>query len=71
MKKLSKTELANAAGVSEKTVQRWCRKHKNVLNRLFTPPKAKKLHPLAVRFLCNHYCIDLNNENPPKEKDDP
>ena len=71
MKKLSKTELANAAGVSEKTVQRWCRKHKNVLNRLFTPPKAKKLHPLAVRFLCNYYCIDLNNKNPPKEKDYP
>lgn len=63
MKKISKTELAIAAGVSEKTVQRWCRQHQSKLSKLFTPPRSKKLHPLAVKFLCYHYCIDYY---PPK-----
>lgn len=59
MKKLSKTEFANIAGVSEKTVQRWCVQHRENLKKLFTPPKAKKLHPLAVKYLSQHYCVDL------------
>ena len=59
MKKLSKAEFAHIAGVSEKTVQRWCRQHRAVLNLLSTPPKAKKLHPLAIRYLSNFYCVDL------------
>ena len=60
MKKLYKHELTQMAGVSEKTVQRWCRQHRLTLTALFTPPRAKKLHPLAVKFLCKHYCIDYN-----------
>ncbi len=63
MKKISKTEFARAAGVSEKTIQRWCRRHRATLRLLFTPPKAKKLHPLAVRFLNKYYCIDVTTQS--------
>ena len=59
MKRVYKSDLADAAGVSQSTMQRWCREHQANLTRLFTPPRAKILHPLAVRYLCEHYCIEL------------
>ena len=59
MKRVYKSDLARAAGVSEQTMRRWCREHQENLSRLFTPPRAKILHPLAVRYLCEHYCIEL------------
>lgn len=60
MKKLVyKSDLAKAAGVSCQTMRRWCRQHEDELSARFTRPTAKVLHPLAVRFLCEFYCIDL------------
>ena len=59
MKRVYKSDLARAAGVSMSTMQRWCREHQAELTARFTPPRAKILHPLAVRYLCEHYCIEL------------
>ena len=59
MRPVYKSDLARAAGVSSQTMRRWCREHERELEMRFTPRCAKILHPLAVRYLCRHYCIEL------------
>ena len=62
MKRVYKSDLARAAGVSLTTFRSWCRKHEAELTARFTPPRAKILHPLAIKYLCEHYCIELSEK---------
>ena len=59
MKRIYKSDLARAAGVSMSTFRSWCKAHEAELTARFTPPRAKILHPQAVRYLCDHYSIEL------------
>ena len=54
-----KSELAAMAGVSTSTFKRWLSQHSDELLRLGVSRKAKLLHPLAVRYVCDQYGIDL------------
>ena len=59
IKSMLKSELAALAGVSTSTFKRWLSQHSDELLRLGVSRKAKLLHPLAVRYVCDQYGIDL------------
>ena len=59
MKSMSKAQLADAAGVSVKTLQRWLSRHSDELAMLGVRPRAKVLPPVAVRYVAEQYGIDL------------
>ena len=57
-----KFELAMAAGVSTSTFHRWLINDQIVLQNMDIAPHAKLLPPSAVKYICDKYCIDLNNK---------
>ena len=59
MKSMSKAQLADAAGVSVKTLQRWLSRHSDELDMLGVRPRDKVLPPVAVRYVAEQYGIDL------------
>ena len=59
MKSMSKAQLADAAGVSMKTLQRWLSRHSDELAILGVRPRDKVLPPVAVRYVAEQYGIDL------------
>ncbi len=59
MKAMSKSELAQCAGVSPRTFCRWLAGHKEELRRLGISPKAHIIPPVGVRYICEQYGIDL------------
>ena len=58
MKRTYKYELANAAGVSDRTFRRWLRENREPLARLGVKPTTKLLPPKAVEWICREYGID-------------
>ena len=59
MKTAYKFELAEAAGVSYRTFQRWLAEKKAELARLGARPRQQLLPPRAVEWICREYGIDL------------
>ena len=59
MKSAYKFELANAAGVSDRTFRRWLNKNSMQLALLGVTPTTKMLPPKAVDWICREYGIDL------------
>ncbi len=57
MKSMYKYELAEAAGVSRTTFNKWCKQHAAELLSLGCKPKSHLLNPAAVRYLCEKFCI--------------
>ncbi len=64
-KRKLKSELAECAGVSQRTFYRWLQRnpHKSVLQKYGVTAKTKYLTPAAVRYLCETFCIDLNDSS--------
>ena len=56
-KAMYKCELARAAGVSTKTMRRWCRENHAQLLPFGYHPSDKLLSPGAVQYLCEKYVI--------------
>ena len=56
---ISKRELARLADVSPRTFCRYLASRRHILNAMGISPKAQKLPPQAVKFICEDYCIDL------------
>ena len=54
-----KQELADAAGVSLRTLHRWCEPHREELARMGWKPKMILLPPHIVKFLSETFCIDV------------
>ena len=54
-----KSELARAAGVSVKTLNRWCRPHKQQLTKIGWNPRMKLLPPRIVSYMVEEFCIDV------------
>ena len=59
MRSYSKTQLAEAAGVSVATFRRWLKTDEAYLHSQGIQTSAKLLPPHVVRYLCEKYCIDL------------
>lgn len=59
MKSHSKSELAQAAGVTDSVFRSWLRTDREFLKSLGISPYAKMLPPNAVQYLVNKYDIDL------------
>ena len=60
MKAMTKSELADCAGVTVKTLMSWCVPYSRQLSDMGMAPKAKVLPPHIVSFLAEKLCIDLN-----------
>lgn len=54
-------ELAQAAGVSRRTMIKWIQAHRDHLATLGYTPSTRLLPPSAVKFISEFYCIDLSN----------
>ncbi len=60
MKAMSKSELADRAGVSVNTLMNWCRPFREELAQMGMLPNAKVLPPHIVKFITNKFCIDVD-----------
>lgn len=59
MKSMKKQEMADAAGVTVKTLMAWCRPFRKELAAMGLKPTAKKLPPHVVAYMAEKFCIDL------------
>ncbi len=59
MKPLYTYELADMAGVSKRTLQRWMLRHRPALLQLGYRPQDKFIPPRALQYLCHEFCIDV------------
>ena len=59
MKAMSKSELANKAGVSVKVLMNWCRPFRSELESMGLRQKDKVLTPAMVKFIAERLCIDI------------
>lgn len=59
MKSMTKQKLADKAGVSLNTLNRWCKPYKKELEAMGLQPKARLLPPAIVKFIAEKLCIDL------------
>ena len=59
---ISKSTLAKLAEVSPRTFRRYLKTRQHVLEAMGVSPKAQKLPPKAVQYICEDYCIDLPPE---------
>lgn len=56
---ISKSDLAKFADVSPRTFSRYLATRRHILETMGVSPKAQKLPPQAVHYICEDYCIDL------------
>ena len=56
---MSKQQLADKAGVSINTLNRWCKPLCKDLEAMGLPPKARMLPPNIVKFIAERFCIDV------------
>jgi hypothetical protein len=59
MKSMTKQKLADKAGVSLNTLNRWCKPYKKELEAMGLQPRARLLPPVIVKFIAEKLCIDL------------
>ena len=60
-KSMYKNEIARAAGVSTATFRTWLRTDTEALRQMGVSERTKLLPPVAVSYLCEKYCIDIEN----------
>lgn len=56
---MSKSELANKAGVSLTTLARWLQPHMTELRKLGYQPTSRVLPPVIVKYIVETLCIDI------------
>ena len=59
MKAMSKQQLADAAGVTTKTLMSWCELYMSELEVMGMQPHMKVLPPHIVSFIKEKFCIDV------------
>ena len=62
MKAMSKSELADAAGVSVKVLMNWCKPFRSELEAMGLKAKDRVLTPGMVKFIADRLCIDVDND---------
>ena len=55
---MSKSQLADSAGVSVRTLMNWCAPFQKELKKMGMSPTAKVLPPHIVKFICEKFDID-------------
>jgi len=60
-KSMYKNEIARAAGVSIGTFRAWLHTDTEALRQMGVSERTKLLPPVAVSYLCEKYCIDIEN----------
>lgn len=56
---ISKKQLAQLAGVSDRTFSRYLQTRRHILEAMGVSLHARLLPPQAVKYVCEDYCIDL------------
>ena len=56
---MSKSELADRAGVTVQTLMNWCRRFDDELSAMGMRPNAKVLPPHIVKFIAEKFAIDV------------
>jgi transposase len=59
MKSMSKQQLAEKAGVSLNTLNRWCKPFRQELEALGLQPNARMLPPVVIKFIADKFDLDL------------
>ena len=59
MRAMTKSELADRAGVSVNTLNRWCKPFRQELEAMGLTPKRRLLPPVAVKLIAERLCIDI------------
>ena len=59
MKAMTKSELAQAAGISIDTLKRWLEPHTQQLEALGMQPNMRVLTPRVVVYIVETFCIDV------------
>ena len=59
MKAMSKQKLADKAGVSLNTLNKWCKPLEKELLDMGLQPGARMLPPCIVKFIADTFCIDV------------
>ena len=60
MKAMTKQQLAQAAGVTVKTLMNWCRPYEAELQQMGLTPRMRVLPPHIVMWMARRFCIDLD-----------
>ena len=62
MRAMTKSELAQAAGVSRWTLRRWLQEPymQSQLAAFHLKPRQRKLPGRLVKIICEHYVIDID-----------
>ena len=58
MKSKTKTEIAQAAGISTELLRRWMMEHRNVIGAMGVKPTRRLLPPKVVRYMCRELGIE-------------
>jgi hypothetical protein len=61
MKAMSKSELADKAGITVTTLMNWCKPYQKELEAMGVKTKDRVLNPKAVRFIVEKFCIDIED----------
>ena len=56
---MSKSELAQAAGISVDTLMRWLEPHREQLEIMGMRPNMRVLPPKVVAYIVETFCIDV------------
>ena len=56
---MTKSELAQAAGISVDTLVRWLKPHRRQLEALGLQPNMRVLPPRVVTYIVETFCIDV------------
>ena len=59
MKAMTKQQLADKAGVSINTLNRWCKPLQKDLEAMGVQHNTRLLPPVAVNFIAEKFCIDV------------
>ena len=59
MKAMTKQKLADKAGVSLNTLNKWCKPLKAELEAMGLQPNTRLLPPVVIKFIAEKFCIDL------------
>ena len=59
MRAMTKSELADRAGVSVNTLNRWCKPFRRELEAMGVTRKQRLLPPLAVKLIAEKLCIEV------------
>ena len=60
MKAMSKSELAEKAGITVTTLMNWCEPHMKELKAMGMRPNQRLLSPRIVKFLVDTFSIDID-----------